>query len=659
MTLSNRTKRAISSIWFFPAVLSLILILLVALNINGSSIGVYHNVLYGNNVPNDSLIYGQPRSIRSDEWLGWSQNAAGQSRMGYPAFNTNLGNDGDLSKNAEIPVGGWVAVFRPHNWGFFILPFEHAFAFKWWFILFALVVSGYFFILRLLPGNKTLAVILSVGFAVSPFIMWWYQSILFMSLAYAFMILIISSRVLKQEAIPKIRSPLLTNSIYTVLLIFLGTSLGLTLYPPYALPIFIVVMFFVVGSIINMLVDGHPKVRVLKRLVPFAIAAVGVIAIAIAYVLSHSDMIERTAGSLYPGARRVISGDLPLIAILDGYLMPLLQSNHRALNYYANQSEASNFILLLPFLLVPAILIQVIDFIKNHRINWIFAAINLCSAFFLMRALVPVDTPFYHALFLDRVPNVRLKSGIGFVGFIQLLFIIKSIPVLRLSKKHLLMFSLIAGIASAIILILVTMHVINTYPGFIDNYLVGAVLGTFFIAIIVSFLAGYPTIGSLLLLAFSLGSSFKIMPLNQGLDFIQDGRLVQKIQEVSRPSDRWITTDDLYYSNLPFVAGRPLLSGSQNYPDPQLWSQIAGEKYEKVYNRQARTIYITDSNMEEKMKLIAPNYFVLKFECSDFIYRNVDYVLAVNHINAACLNLVDTVEYPKKTFYIYSVNQQS
>jgi Na+/melibiose symporter-like transporter len=57
------------SIWLFPIICTIIILLLTAFKISGSSIGVYNTILYGSNHKDSSLVLNKPREIRSDEWV--------------------------------------------------------------------------------------------------------------------------------------------------------------------------------------------------------------------------------------------------------------------------------------------------------------------------------------------------------------------------------------------------------------------------------------------------------------------------------------------------------------------------------------------------------------------------------------------------------------
>jgi hypothetical protein len=104
-------------IWLFPAILTLILIILSALQINGSSIGFYHEFFYGN-AKDPALIAGKPQSIRSDEWIVNTQKTIAQKNDNYKGINTNVGNGEDETLIYDAPTKDWSTIFKPHNIGF-------------------------------------------------------------------------------------------------------------------------------------------------------------------------------------------------------------------------------------------------------------------------------------------------------------------------------------------------------------------------------------------------------------------------------------------------------------------------------------------------------------------------------------------------------------
>jgi hypothetical protein len=164
-----------NSVWTFPLALTVCLLLLTCLKISGSSIGIYDGIL-GLPQSHRSMLANQPQVIRSDEWLVVSQLTIAQRYDHYQCVNPNIGNGENVSViDAGIPCKDWSAVFQPENIAFFIIPFNYAFAFKWWFMAYALILSVYFFMMAVFPAKKRWAALLSVALFFSPFVQWWYQ----------------------------------------------------------------------------------------------------------------------------------------------------------------------------------------------------------------------------------------------------------------------------------------------------------------------------------------------------------------------------------------------------------------------------------------------------------------------------------------------------
>src|SRR5438093_230927 len=101
------------SIWFFPVILLIPLVVATALQINGSSVRAYHQILYGKAVDQD-LVANQPRPIRSDEWLVTTQQTIAQSKDNFSRINNHIGNGQDMSI-LDVPYKDWNIVFKPHN----------------------------------------------------------------------------------------------------------------------------------------------------------------------------------------------------------------------------------------------------------------------------------------------------------------------------------------------------------------------------------------------------------------------------------------------------------------------------------------------------------------------------------------------------------------
>lgn len=650
----------ISSVWAFPALLFVLLLLLTSLRISGTSAGTYHLMWYGGKIKDHELIYGTPRAIRSDEWLVTSQIIVSQSRLGYPRVNPDLGPGQDLSLQTEIPTKDWPTIFKPQLWSFFILPVQYAFAFKWWFLMFALIASCYLFVLRLLPGRKWFAIIFSLGVGLSPFMLWWYQSSVFLSLTYGFLISILVMRILNGEPIPFIKDKRLVAPTYILALAFLLICFGLLFYPPFQIPVAICVLFFSLGFALNKLAIKNFNFKILRKPLMVVLAALLVtVLIGGTFYETHKRPIKALSSSVYPGHRRIDSGGLNPLSITDSFLMPIEQSDSRGAHFFQNQSEASNFILLLPFLLLPGIGLMVWEWVKKKKPDWLFLAIQLCAVLFFVRAFVPYGSGFFRLLLLDRVPQARLIIGFGFIGILQVIYFTKKLDELKPSRRFMWPFAVLYGFAGFLILAAVGVKVWHRYPLFMsfshDLWLIGALSGLFSL-IVIAFLVNRRAVAAILFLAFTLISSYRIIPLYQGLNILTSNRVVTHMRVISKPSDTWVTVggDAWLYEDFGALAGRHSLSGPQLYPT-NAWANIVGMQYKNIYDREGHALFVDDPSQIAPVKLLQADAFAIKFQCSPYIENNVQFALSVHELSGNCLKLRDKILYPGKTFYLYQV----
>ncbi len=641
-------KKLARSIWIYPLFLIIVFIFATALKVNGSSVGIYHQFLYGVKAQDPNLLYGSPKQVRADEWQDGTQFIIAQSHNNYQKFNTNIGTGRNLALHAEVPYKDWSAIFRPHTWGFFFLSFENAFSFKWWYPLTLLLITSYFFALRILRGKKYSAILFSLAVGLSPFLLWWYQTTAEATMGYAFLILILVHKIFQNEKFKKINNKYITKLIYTGLLFFILCCFELLFYPPFQISLALVISFYTIGCILTLLFTEKMKLKpVLIRITPVITAIVIAGLIGIIFVASNREPIRALSSTLYPGKRLVHSGGLEPLHILNGFLMPFQQNGAKL---FRNLSESSNFILLLPFLLLPGFFLILWEYKKKQEIDWIFLSIQVCASLFLLRVFVPFGDPLYKLLLLDKVPHVRLLIGMGFVGFLQLLYILRNAQYVEFQKKYRNLLPVCVSILSMILLVLISLHIRGKQFNNIFSLLFFAV---FFASIILASLTRRTFVALLILFLFSAVSSFRIMPLYKGLGSIKDTELTRQIQTLSTPGARWATLDDIRFENIGLVAGRKNLSGAEVYPDVNFWKQVGGEDNEYIYNREGHIMFTT--NISSDMYLVKTNLFYVKFQCSQFILRNLDYVVADAKLDLKCVTLQKTVVYPKKTFYLYRI----
>jgi hypothetical protein len=638
----------------------------VVFQINGSSIGgSYYRAFYGNG-KDPNLLVNQPQPIRSDEWLVTTQLTIAQKEAGFPRFNPNIDAGRDMSVVGDAPYKDWSVVFKPQNLSFLVLPFGMAFAFKWWLLLYLTIVSCYFVVLRFFPAKRLFASLMGVAVACSPFLFWWYSTGTMGPMFYGFFLILLGMRIINAEPLPLLgkRFARYSQAAYATILGYLLACFAIILYPPFQIPIGLAVAFLLAGYYVDQF--GFRKIlsrESLRRLAVFVAGAVLASLVVLAFVKTRSGVIDAIRHSAYPGVRRLELKGYPAHEIFSTYLMPQLQRISRAAHYYTNQSEASQFILLLPYTLIPGFAALFARYRQDRRISWQLLMVQLCAILFFCDMLIPGRflLPLFKVTLLTQVQHGRLFIGLGFLGVLQLLLLARALSELKLDRRKLNIIAALYSFACLAVVAWVGQYTRHHWPQFIFSKPLIAGLGIFFTLIIFCFLTLRLRIATTLLLLFTLISVYRVHPLYHGLGPYYEGTLVKTIDRVSKPGDSWVNLDNLIFENAPLVAGRDSVSGLKPYPDIKYWRQVAGtgshNHNDYIYNRYAHVYFNTnDTARPEDLHLIGPDSFSVRFGCTPFIKSHVDYALSIHIISYPCTQKVAEVHYPLVTFYMYKID---
>ncbi len=650
MQLRTTSLKFIRSIWFFPAVLTCGLLGLTALGITGSSIGVYNTYFNGQGVNDPAHIRGNPRSLRSDEWIVQTQMTIAQSNNNFERVNPNIGDSQDMSVIIDAPYKDWSEAFKPHNWAFFVLPFDNAFAFKWWFMAYLLALAAYFFVLALLPGKHLLAALLALGLFCSPFVQWWYQFITLAPIYYGLFAATLCVYILRAK------NPA-TKAWLGIGLAYVTACFAMVAYPPFQIPAALAVAAFVLGYTLT----TPRKVR-WPGLAIMAGALCVAGAVTAAFLVTRIDVVHAYTDSVYPGHRVVTSGGADIAHIFSSHLAPLFQGNSRGNSYnifngvQVNQSESSNFILI-TLLLLPVTLTLLYKDARKRRADWSLVFTTAMMGALLVWLTVPNIEFLGRILLLNIVPPMRVLIGLGILNFVQLVLLVRrrqDIKLLFAKQKWVIAYA--CGVFTLqVILGLIAWH---RSPGFINPYEVVA-LAVPISATVYVFLRGHMMWATVGLLVFSVASVMFVNPFYRGTNFVTHTPLSSAIQTLSatHKDSVWAIEPD-YLENFALLNGAKSLSGVYAYPQLQLWRDIQGQV--DTYNRYAHVQVQIDRDPNQTvathLQLITGDHFVVVTEpCSDFLQRrHVGFILTKSPIDDPCVQLVQAVSYPAKTFYIYT-----
>lgn len=648
------------SLWLFPVIGLAAILLLTSLKISGSSIGTYYSYFYGK-ADDPDLILNIPRSIRSDEWLTNTQMSLAQKHAGYPKINPNLGNGEDVAIILDAPYKDWSMVFKPHNLVFFVLPFEYAFALKWWLIGYLLILSVYLFILSLLPKKRLLASIIALGVFFSPFIQWWYQFVTLAPIYYGLFFALTCMYLMRSN---KRKLSLMWGGLAAYLLI----SFALVQYPPFQIASAVAVTSFLIGYIIEQLTNLSRREVLFKSAV---LLCAGIIAgaVVMAFIKSNQFAFNATRNTVYPGQRDVPSGGFDGSRLLSSNLAFQFQFTGKAVNYYfpakgvANQSEASNFIFLMPFLLLPEFYLLTMAYRNQRKIDWPLLTTAVMFLLLMVRLLTTSFNTAFKFLGLNQVPPNRLLIGLGVLGIINTILLVRH---LAKSQKTLFSVWLVALYCLLVLVVevLVGLHINNLSPGFISIPLIFMLSIPIPVILFLVFTKRF-VLGALVLLAFSVFSTVGIHPVYRGMDVLTKTPLAKAIQSITKTDKgRWVT-EDIMLENFALANGARSFSGVYTYPQKEIWRPLDPTGIQaSIYNRFAHVNFKLDRqpNIKNPTSFTlrgGDNILVTTEPCSSYLKtQGVRFLLTESKLKGqdTCAKLIRTVKYPANNFFIYQLD---
>ena len=659
-SLFKKYKKSIhhfyKSIWFFPAILTIILLTLTAFKISGSSIGVYNEYFYGNS-KDTNLLLNNPQNIRSDEWIVNTQMAIAQSNNNFERVNDNIGYGQDMSIMTEAPTKDLFTVFRPQNLAFFVLPFDNAFAFKWWFIGYLLILSLYFLILQFMPKKRLLSALIATSAFFSPFIQWWYLYGTLATVYHSFFAALLLVLVIKAKTTK-------SKLLWSFLFFYNFACFLLVLYPPFQIPALLVVLLFTIGYLLDYYRSSNFKSLLVNFSYVFGASLLAILVFGVFY-LTRSSVFEAINNTAYPGERVIASGGFDIYHFFSSNLAFLQQFTRFSNNYQiagstTNPSESSNFVLLLPFLIIPLLFTlwksrKVKD---HHRLTTI--SMIVCFAILVGWLFIPNLGTLGSLLLLDKVPLNRLLVGLGILGYFCLILLIHCVDQYKKSATKQYQ-AIIYSIACFLFILLISIKIADSLPLFV-TFKKALVLAVPIPVILYLTLTRRFVLASLGLLSFSIFSTYAINPLYRGTDIIQNHPLANIIQTYSDEDEesRWVT-DESALENFISANGAKSLTGVFAYPQKDIWNKF--EDDENIYNRYAHTNYVFDRNpnLEKPSDLLLvgeDNFGIITEPCGAFIKDN-DVRFIITRVkfdkDENCTVLDQTISYPEKQFYIYRI----
>lgn len=347
-------------------------------------------------------VAGQPRSVRSDDWMVITASALAQANHepSFPVVNRHLGLDGQnmmVIGMTGVPVWHISALARPATWGFFALPLDKALAWYWYFPFFACLLALWWLLDVLAPGRPGRSLALSAVFCVAPYAAGWSHwplyAVFFPSGALAATLLMLRHK---------------SGARLGWLALALGWFLAgfaLVLYPPWQITVATLYALVLAAW----LADNRRQIA-WGRLTPLAFALAVAVMAALLYFwwLDAREAIAAMRNTVYPGQRAALrGGDLSLLVLLRGFGNADTLSNLQRSVF--NESEFGSY-----FLLLLATWFLCLRHARSqgpHR--WMVAACAVFTVFTVVFGIWGIPLALSKAMFWHYVSSSRIDLALG------------------------------------------------------------------------------------------------------------------------------------------------------------------------------------------------------------------------------------------------------
>lgn len=634
----------------FPVASVVVVAVLVALGISGSSTGVYWQS-FGSGADPD-LLAGTPRGIRSDEWLVQSSWVLSQVRQGFPVVNGSFAGGMDATIQNDLPSWDWSSAFRPHVLGFLVLPIDQGMAVRWWLPLLGALVAAFVLAVTLMPRRPVTAAALAVAVCLSPMVQWWFLPTTIWPVAWAFTGLTAVLWAFRStRRLPSVLAAAATG--------YLTVCTAMSIYVPYIVPAAVVLVVVALGLLVQELrTPGRRARRTWSRLLPLGAAAVAAVVVLLAWVVTRRDTIEAVLGTVYPGQRLEATGATTVESLLALFSGPF----QRSLQYEAvqglsvNQSEAAAPLMVAVFL-VPALLWLVVDGLRRRRVDWPVLAVLAVLLVLFTFLLVPGWDALAHLVLLDRSTGARLRLAFDLLTVVGVALLASRLDEHRSRVPwSVAPYGAVLVVASAALVYVALRTQQSDVLGVSHAWRVVVPL----LAVGVVLLARrWVAPGAVLVLLASIVVGAGVNPLYRGVFDLatqtEAGRTVRDLV-VEDPSARWVGVGGYVPTAMLLETGARSYNGVQTYPPEETWDEIDPEgEYEDAWNRLANVNWV-DGDGDPAVSVPVRDQIRVSFDgCSDFAQDNVEYVLSDAPLVDDCVLELERVAEGAQTLWIYGV----
>ncbi len=573
-----------------------------------SSLGMWssYNQVDGS-VP--GLIAGEPRSIRSDEWLLGTPWLLSQLNSNPPLEAKNISVGAETSALlVGLPVKHWSAVFRPAQWGFFLFSTERGFSWYWMVRSVGCFTALMILLLMLTEEALLLSFAGALWIYFSSFTQWWFASV--SELLLYFSLGCITLRLIFTAANPG--AMLLAGAAF---LISAG-GFALTLYPPFQVP-----LFYLGVALIPLLLRGvslYRSSRLWYQLATLGAASLMVLCAVVLFLRDNAQAVALMENTVYPGRRLSAGGGVAGQRDFSGFFSPLWTQDDFP-RHLGNISEASSFILLWPLALVS------ISLRTNRHFLSAIAPLGAYLGLTALWAYYGIPAWLAHVSGWELVPPSRAVVGWGTAS------IVFTVLVLRYAKRLAWSRVLLLTVASLGAIGFYFVSHSELQPATISVATM-TLLAAGFLCAAVGISSRSPLLLLLGVLVLCAWPHSLVNPVMRGMRPILENPLVRAVTALDESrTARWIVFDSSEQAQLVKATGRKVLNGAQYLPNFWMMKKIDPSGAQRdVYNRYAHaTFLVATPEAQQALYLPAPDAWHLHIDpCGQkFAQLRVDYIV--------------------------------
>lgn len=629
-------------IYKYRFIIAVVLIIIgVLFKLHGSSINLW-NTIFTTGVQDESLLFGTPRSIRSDEWAVTTPFIFSQSFNDFGYFSNILrgGTSTDAFTIYGLPVLNIVEIFRPFHLGYLLLDLARGLSFFWVARFIVLFLVSFEFFMIFTNKNKRLSVIGSFLISLAPIVQWWFATngtaelFIFGQLALILLYKYMNTENFKHRI------------LYLSLAAICAGGYILILYPAFQIPMFYVFLMLA----IYIIVDNRKNCKITKKDIISIIITVLITALLLTYIICTSwETISALLNTVYPGNRIQEGGGCfrKYVSYIDNIFLPYKEEG-----MVTHPAKEAVMFGLFPM----GIIIAIIAMIKNKKID--LPIILLSIPYVIILAFCVFKIPLLPQLTLLSYssPNRAIMA----VGFIDILVLLRGLSISKESIKT--RYALLISFVVSLVLVIICKTLNPDYVGkILASFLFVMCMYLFF------FVLQYHTkygkyLFTLGIIPTMLVAGFTVNPINSGIDMITDSPILQAAQTINEEENGIWMAESLAFpcANYLSMSGASVINATNIYPNMELWEMLDEEnKYEEVYNRYAH-VYMelveSEDQITNKFELISTDSFKVFVTPEELKEMNIKYIFTVRvmedyNSESQEFNLI----YNENNYHIYEV----